>query len=118
MEKKLGLEYEKSKIDPYQAYIDALTNSIRDSKHISKVALFGVDSKINYDGNELHRDAAVCATNEDLLDIYNKNKDIIIPFFSINPNREDALDLIDKYSELGFKGAKFLQNYWGSGYWR
>lgn len=111
--KKLGLEYEKAKLDPYQAYIDALTNSIRDSKHISKVALFGVDSKINHYGDELHRDATVCATNEDLLDIYNKNKDIIIPFFSINPNREDALDLIDKYSELGFKGAKFLQNYWG-----
>jgi len=27
--------------------------------------------------------------------------------------RPDALDLIDKYTELGFKGAKFLQNYWG-----
>lgn len=27
--------------------------------------------------------------------------------------RPDALDLIDKYVEEGFKGAKFLQNYWG-----
>jgi predicted TIM-barrel fold metal-dependent hydrolase len=36
----------------------------------------------------------------------------VIPFFSINPQRPDALELIDKYVALGFKGAKFLQNYW------
>jgi len=27
--------------------------------------------------------------------------------------RPDAIELIEKYHALGFKGAKFLQNYWG-----
>ncbi|CUV65169.1 Putative mannonate dehydratase [Sulfurovum sp. enrichment culture clone C5] len=111
--KKLGLEYEKAKLDPYQAYTDALIGSIRDSRHILKVALFGVDSKISHHGDELHRDATVCATNEDVYQLYKNNEDVIVPFFSINPARLDALDLIDQYSELGFRGAKFLQNYWG-----
>lgn len=111
--KKLGLDYKKAKADPYQAYIDAFTNNIRNSTYVSKSVLFGVDAKLDSFANELHRDITVCATNEDVLQVYKDNSDIVIPFFSINPNRPDALDLIDKYLELGFRGSKFLQNYWG-----
>ncbi|MDD5548910.1 MAG: amidohydrolase family protein [Sulfurovaceae bacterium] len=111
--KKFGIDYNVIKLDPYKAYKQALVNGVRESNHISHVALFGVDSKVDFSGKEIHRDKTVCAMNEDVYNIYMENKDIIIPFFSINPQRLDALDLIDKYSELGFKGAKFLQNYWG-----
>ena len=86
---------------------------MRKFSYLDKTVLFGVDAKVNENGKEIHRDQTVCATNEDLLKLYEKNKDIIVPFFSINPMRPDALDLIDKYYELGFVGAKFLQNYWG-----
>ena len=111
--KKLGMDAKELIKNPYLAYTQSLIKNIRESKYISKSVLFGVDARVDKKGNTLHKDITVCATNDDLLNLYLENKDIIIPFFSINPLRPDALDLIDKYSDLGFKGAKFLQNYWG-----
>jgi len=110
---KLGIEPQALIDNPYQAYTNGLMKNIRESKHLSKTVLFGVDERVDEKGKTLHKDITVCATNEDMLKLYHDNKDIVIPFFSINPLRPDALELIDKYTELGFKGAKFLQNYWG-----
>ncbi len=110
--KKMGVNPKELINNPYKAYTDALVNNVRNSKYLSKTVLFGVDARVDDAGRVLHKDITVCASNEDLLKLYQKNSDVIIPFFSINPMRPDALDLIDKYSELGFKGAKFLQNYW------
>ncbi len=109
---KLGINPKELLKNPYQAYTKALIANIRGSKYIQKSVLFGVDARVDDRGKELHRDITVCATNEALLALYHDNPDIIIPFFSINPLRPDALELIDKYVELGFRGAKFLQNYW------
>lgn len=111
--KKMGLDAKKLIENPYKAYTDALVANVRSSNYLKKIVLFGVDARVDETGAEIHRDLTVCASNEDLLRLYQQNRDVIIPFFSINPMRPDALDLIDKYSELGFKGAKFLQNYWG-----
>ncbi len=110
---KLGIEPQALIDNPYLAYTKGLMKNVRESKHLSKTVLFGVDARVDERGKTLHKDITVCATNDDMLSLYLNNQDIIIPFFSINPLRPDALDLIDKYTELGFKGAKFLQNYWG-----
>jgi len=110
--KKMGFDSSRLLDSPYEAYVEALVGGVRSSKHLKKSVIFGVDARVDESGVELHRDLTVCATNEDLLRVYESNPDVVIPFFSINPNRADALDLIDKYSSLGFKGAKFLQNYW------
>jgi len=110
---KLGMDAKELIKNPYKAYTEGLLNNIRESKHLQKTVLFGVDARVDEKGKTLHKDITVCATNKDLLELYQQNRDVIIPFFSINPLRPDALDLIDKYTELGFKGAKFLQNYWG-----
>jgi len=110
---KLGISAKELIKNPYLAYTQGLVKNIRESRYIKKSVIFGVDARVDKKGNTLHKDITVCATNDDLLELYLKNQDIIIPFFSINPNRPDALDLIDKYHDLGFKGAKFLQNYWG-----
>ncbi|MBN2768533.1 MAG: amidohydrolase [Campylobacterales bacterium] len=111
--KKMGMNYKELACNPHKAYSDSLIQNIHTSKHLSKSVLFGVDARVDEEGNELHRDQTVCASNDDVLKIYQAHPDIIIPFFSINPMRPDALDEIDKYHALGFKGAKFLQNYWG-----
>lgn len=111
--KKFGLDKKELQENPYNAYVNALTKNVRNSLHVEKVVLFGVDAKVDKKGKILHRDKTVCASNDDVLKVHEQNKDIIIPFFSINPNRPDSLDLIDFYVEHGFKGAKFLQNYWG-----
>ena len=111
--KGLGIDYETLARNPYIAYVSALTNSVRNSGHVEKLCLFGVDSRLDEKGNEMHRDKTVCATTEDVLDVANEYADCIIPFLSINPLRRNALELIDEYTERGCKGAKFLQNYWG-----
>ncbi len=111
--RRMGLDPAALAADPYQAYISILIRLVRESKHVDRIVLFGVDARVDATGRELHRDALVCAGNDDLLAVYRANPDIIIPFFSVNPLRPDALELIDRYSELGFAGAKFLQNYWG-----
>jgi len=111
--KKLGISYKEAKRNPYQAYKSALINNIKSSKYIKKIVLFGVDSKIYKNGNFISKDNTVCASNSELLELYQENRNIIIPFFSINPNRKDAIEQIRYYHSKGFKGAKFLQNYWG-----
>jgi uncharacterized protein len=111
--KKMGLDPKKLIAAPYQTYTDTLVHGIRTSKYLSHSVLFGVDARVDAKGDVLHKDLTVCATNENVLKLYQENPDVIVPFFSINPMRPDALDEIDRYSELGFKGAKFLQNYWG-----
>ena len=111
--KKFGLSAKELYENPYESYKAGLVRNVRSSKFMDKIVLFGVDAKVNEKGEILHKDKTVCASNDDVLEIYEQNKDIIVPFFSINPLRPNALDLIDHYYEKGFKGAKFLQNYWG-----
>lgn len=110
--KKLGVEKDDLLNRKYDAFVDAFINNIKTSKYVKKSVVLPVDAKIDSKGREISRDKTVCSSNEDVLKEYNKYKDQVIPFFSVNPNRVDALDLIDKYFEQGFKGAKFLQNYW------
>ncbi|MCD8213553.1 MAG: amidohydrolase family protein [Campylobacter sp.] len=110
--KKFGLEPKELFKNPYESYVKALINNTKTSRYIDNIVIFGVDAKVNAQGEILHIDKTVCASNDDVLKIYETNKDEIIPFFSINPLRPNALDLIDYYYEKGFKGAKFLQNYW------
>ncbi len=109
---KMGFDTTQLLSTPYEAYIQALTEGIRRSKYLKKSVVFGVDARVDAAGKVLHKDLTVCADNDEVLQLYENNRDVIIPFFSINPMRPDALDLIDQYSELGFQGAKFLQNYW------
>lgn len=111
--KKFGMNPKALVNDPYGEYTRALVESVRSSQHVDKIVLFGVDDRVDDTGKSLHKDITVCATNEDVEALYHGNEDVIIPFFSINPKRPDALDLIDRYADAGFKGAKFLQNYWG-----
>ncbi len=108
-----GIDPDEFLADPYSAYTRGLVRLVRESACLDKIVLFGVDARLDRQGRVVHRDATVCAANEDLLALYRENPDIIIPFFSVNPLRPDALERIDRYVELGFRGGKFLQNYWG-----
>ncbi len=110
--KGLGVDAEKLKKDPYGTYVEATAESVRASRHIDKACLFGVDYRFNEKGEVTDQDRTVCASNEDVLEVAGRYPEQFIPFFSVNPRRPDALDRIDRYLEQGFKGAKFLQNYW------
>jgi len=110
--KKFGMDPKRLMENPYDAYVEGLTTNARQSKYVKKMVLFGVDERVDDADRCIHKDITVCATNDDLLKVYQKHSDVVIPFFSINPKRSNALELIDTYVAHGFKGAKFLQNYW------
>ncbi len=109
----LGVDAAALMADPYEVYVASMARAIRESEHVERACLFGVDSRLDEQGREIDRDRTVCATTEDTLAADQRYPDTFIPFFSINPRRQNALDLIDEYVERGCCGAKFLQNYWG-----
>jgi uncharacterized protein len=80
---------------------------------VERVCLFGVDACYDEQGRETARDPTVCGENEAVWAAAQRFPDRFIPFFSVNPRRRDALERIDEYAARGFRGAKFLQNYWG-----
>ncbi len=111
--KRLGIEdIDDLKKNPFSNYKKLFIQNLRNSKYVQKSVIFPVDPRIDKKGNIIHKDQTVCSDSEDVWDFYKEYKEEIIPFFSINPLRKDALEKIDEYSKRGFKGAKFLQNYW------
>jgi predicted TIM-barrel fold metal-dependent hydrolase len=111
--RKLGADPKALLADPYRAYCDTVVGRLRESKRLDKAVVFGVDARVDEKGREIHRDATVCAHTEDVLALHAEAPDIIVPFMSVNPLRPDALERVDRYAEMGCKGVKFLQNYWG-----
>jgi len=110
---KLGIDLEKLKTKPYATYVEAMARSIKDSRYLEKACLFGVDSRLDERGREIDRDRTVCAMTQDVLNVTAEYPEQFIPFFSVNPLRPNALELIEEYLDRGCRGAKFLQNYWG-----
>ncbi len=111
--RNLGVDPARLKQDPWETYVQAMAEAVASSQYVDKTCLFGVDARVDGRGREMHRDQTVCATNADVIEVASRYPEQFIPFFSINPLRPDALDLIDEYVEKGCAGAKFLQNYWG-----
>jgi predicted TIM-barrel fold metal-dependent hydrolase len=109
----LGVEPAQLRANPYQTYIEAMAKSVKNSQIVDKACLFGVDACFDDRGQETARNKTVCAMNQDVLQVAAQYPDQFIPFFSINPKRPNALELIDEQVEKGCQGAKFLQNYWG-----
>ena len=111
--RRLGADPEQLIARPYETYVTSMARAIRESRYVDRVCLFGVDARLDEKGREIDRDRTVCGMSADVLAVAARYPAQFIPFFSINPRRPDALELIDEQVEKGCKGAKFLQNYWG-----
>ena len=96
----------------FEGYKSNFARLIKSSNFIQKSVVFGVDAKFDASGNLVHKDKTVCASNEEVFAFYEQNPNEVVPFFSVNPNRKDALNLIEKYHKMGFKGGKLLHSYW------
>lgn len=96
----------------FEGYKSNFARLIKSSNFVQKSVVFGVDAKFDESGNLVHKDKTVCASNEEVFAFYEQNPNEVVPFFSVNPNRKDALNLIEKYHKMGFKGGKLLHSYW------
>ncbi|WP_200762811.1 amidohydrolase family protein [Nitrosophilus alvini] len=110
--KNMGYERKRLFTEGYGYYIFRFLQLLKESKYIEKAVLFGIDAKYDKKGRFLSKNKTACASTDDVLSVYEKNRDLIIPFMSVNPYRPDALSLLEIYAERGCRGAKFLQNYW------
>jgi predicted TIM-barrel fold metal-dependent hydrolase len=110
--RRMGVEPAQLNANPFEAFLAAMLRSVRGSRYVAQTCLFGVDSRLDEAGREIHRDPTVCAMTEDVLAVAERYPDAFIPFLSVNPRRPDALERIDAYVERGCRGAKLLQNYW------
>ncbi len=110
--RNLGVNPARLSQAPWETYVQAMAEAVRNSRYIEKTCLFGVDARVDDKGHELHRDKTVCARNTDVIEVAHRYPGQFIPFFSINPLRPDALERIEEFTEQGCAGAKFLQNYW------
>lgn len=109
----LGVDPKALLAAPYVTYVRTFASLIRESANVDKACVFGVDARIDEQGREVHRDVTVCSDNAETLRVAREHPDCFIPFFSVNPRRKDALERVDRHVAEGFRGAKFLQNYWG-----
>jgi uncharacterized protein len=109
----LGVDPKALRADPFRVYLETFARLVGESQQVGQACLFGVDACYDEQGRETHRDPTVCGDNEAVWAAAQRFPDRFIPFFSVNPLRRDALERIDEYAERGFRGAKFLQNYWG-----
>jgi hypothetical protein len=58
---KLGIEPQKLIDDPYSAYTNGLIKNIKESKHLKRSVLFGVDSGVDLKGKIVHNDLIMIA---------------------------------------------------------
>lgn len=84
--KKLGTSSEELLQNKYQGFENAFIRNIKESKHIQKSVILPVDSIVDINGKEISKDKTVCSSNEDILALYKKHPNEVIPFFSINPD--------------------------------
>ncbi len=110
--RNLGTTTARLLAEPYPAYTEALVGSVQRSREVAKVCLFPVDARLDGRGREVHRDATVCSSSEDVLALWREHPGVIVPFLSVNPLRPDAVERLESYAQAGCRGAKFLQNYW------
>ncbi|BAO44171.1 amidohydrolase family protein [Thiolapillus brandeum] len=108
----LGVDAKALRQDPWETYVQAMADAVRQSAIVRQTCLFAVDARVDRRGRELHRDGTVCADTRDVLGVAGRFPRQFIPFLSVNPLRPNALDLLDEYAQSGCLGAKFLQNYW------
>jgi predicted TIM-barrel fold metal-dependent hydrolase len=111
--KSLGQNAKELFKTPFASFVAGLAQCVKGSNYVKKVCLLPVDSRLNENGVEIHRDPTVCSHTQDVLDVCQRYPELFIPFLSVNPLRKNALELLDQYAEAGCKGAKALQNYWG-----
>ena len=88
-----------------QEYVEFLVAQLRNSS-ITKAVLIAQDSRYDSQGQPDHEHTSFYVPNDYLLDVTRRFPDLFIPCVSINPQRRDAIDELDRCVELGARVLK------------
>jgi uncharacterized protein len=93
-----------------QKYLDDLLEELRASQYVGRAVLLGMDGVYDANGRlALHKtDFLIC--NDYVLDIVRRYPDEFLPGVSINPQRRDAIEELNRCVDAGAKLVKVLPN--------
>jgi uncharacterized protein len=91
-------------------YVDRLVADVRKSKRLSRAVLLAFDGVYDESG-ELDLNRTTCLTSNDYVhQVVTQYPDLFFLGASINPQRRDALDELDRVEAMGAKLIKILPN--------
>jgi predicted TIM-barrel fold metal-dependent hydrolase len=93
-----------------QKYIDDLLEELRDSLYVGKVVVLGMDGVYDFNGHLALNKTDFLICNDYVLNVARRYPDELLPGVSINPQRRDAVDELERCVEAGAKLVKFLPN--------
>jgi predicted TIM-barrel fold metal-dependent hydrolase len=93
-----------------QKYVEGLLSELRRSKHVEKVVLLGMDGVYDAYGKLDSEKTEFLISNDYVLRVTREHAHEFLPGVSINPQRRDALDELDRCVSAGAKLVKVLPN--------
>lgn len=96
--------------NPEETYIKNFSNMVRESKFVDKACVMALDGVYDSSGELDKNKTTFLISNDYLFDSLKPHSDVLLPIASINPQRKDALDELDRVAELGTVAIKFLPN--------
>jgi uncharacterized protein len=93
-----------------QKYVDDLLAELRASRHVGKAVLLGMDGVYDAHGALDPGKTEFLVSNDYVLRIAHAYPDRLWPGVSINPQRRDAIEELDRCVEAGAKLVKVLPN--------
>ena len=106
-------KHELNVSDPRKAnqdYVDQLLRELRASEHVGKAVLLGMDGVYDANGRLALGKTDFLVCNDYVLDIAGRYPNDFLPGVSINPQRRDAIEELNRCVEAGAKLVKLLPN--------
>jgi uncharacterized protein len=93
-----------------QQYIDQLLQELRESQYVGKAVLLGMDGVYDQNGYLALNRTDFLISNDYVLNTAKRYPNEFLPGVSINPQRRDAIDELNRCVEAGGKLVKVLPN--------
>lgn len=93
-----------------QKYVDDLLNELRQSRHVKKAVLLGMDGAYDGSGNLDQAATDLLVGNDYVLRLARRFPDAFLAGVSINPQRRDAIEELHRCADQGAALVKVLPN--------
>ncbi|MHC4401572.1 MAG: amidohydrolase family protein [Planctomycetota bacterium] len=90
-----------------EGYVLAVAELLRDSS-LDKGAVMGLDAVYHRNGKPDWRNTHVYVPNDYVFEVVSRYPDVMVPCVSVNPDRADAIDELERCVEKGARGLKLL----------
>ena len=93
-----------------QKYLDDLLGELRASQHVGQAVLLGMDGVYDQEGRLDQKNTEFIVSNDYVLNTVSTYPDEFLAGVSINPQRQDAIDELQRCADIGTSLVKILPN--------